>query len=112
MAARTSPDDAWVMGAGAQLARHLQPSMLIACYSHLVVMLQVKNLPEDLHAALADRAKAEGVTMSAYVTRLLRVDLQRPTLREWILEQQESDGAPRSIDVVGALEDARADYDS
>lgn len=74
-------------------------------------MLQVKNLPEDLHAALADRAKAEGVTMSAYVTRLVRMDLERPTLRAWILEQQATDGAPRSIDVVGALEDARADYE-
>lgn len=75
-------------------------------------MLQVKNLPEDLHAALAARARAEGVTMSAYVTRLLSVDLQRPTVREWVLEQQADDGPARSIDVVGALEAARSDYDS
>ena len=60
-----------------------------------MVMLQVKNLPEALHAALVDRAKAEGVTMSTYVTRLLRVDLQRPTLREWVLEQEATDDAPR-----------------
>lgn len=32
---------------------------------------QVKNLPDDLHAALAARAKSEGVTMSDYVTRIL-----------------------------------------
>lgn len=72
----------------------------------------MKNLPEALHAALVDRAKAEGVTMSTYVTRLLRVDLQRPTLREWVLEQEATDDAPRPIDVVGALDDARADYDA
>ena len=77
-----------------------------------MVMLQVKNLPEDLHAALHERARSEGVTMSAYVTRLLSVDLQRPTLREWLEEQEATDGPVRPIDVVGAVAAARSDYDA
>ena len=77
-----------------------------------MVMLQVKNLAEDLHAALLERARSEGDTMSAYVTRLLRVDLQRPTLRVWREEQEATDGPVRPIDVVGAVEAARADYDA
>lgn len=76
-----------------------------------MVMLQVKNLPDDLHAALAERARREGMTMSAYVTRVLRTDLARPTVREWILEQEATDGPPRPIDVTAALDAARADYD-
>lgn len=74
-------------------------------------MFQVKNLPDDLHAALAERARREGVTMSTYVTGLLRADLARPTVQEWLLEQEATDSAPRAIDVVGALEEARSDYD-
>lgn len=74
-------------------------------------MLQVKNLPADLHAALAERARGEGVSMSTYVTRLLRVDLARPTMTQWLVEQEATDGEPRSIDVIGALDDARSDYD-
>lgn len=74
-------------------------------------MLQVKNLLEELHAALAERARSEGVTMSAYVTRLLRADLSRPTIAEWILEKRSTDGEPRSIDVVRALDETRSDYD-
>lgn len=74
-------------------------------------MLQVKNLPDDLHAALADRARHEGVTMSEYVTRLLRRDLSRPNMAEWLAEQHREDGPPRSIDVVHALDLARVEYD-
>ncbi|WP_109471144.1 FitA-like ribbon-helix-helix domain-containing protein [Ornithinimicrobium cavernae] len=74
-------------------------------------MLQVKNLPDDLHAALAERARSEGVTMSAYVIRLLRIDLHRPTMREWLLEQRATQADVRPIDVLSAVDDAREDYD-
>lgn len=50
--------------------------------------------------------------MSAYVTRVLRVDLERPTIGAWLVEQQATDTAPRTIDVIGALDAARADYDA
>ena len=38
-------------------------------------MLQVRNLPDELHAALQERARSEGMTMSDYVTKVLRRDL-------------------------------------
>lgn len=72
--------------------------------------LQVKNLPDDLHAALQARSRAQGVTMSEYVTRLLRRDLSRPTIDEWI-DTHTAPGTPRSIDVVGALDGVRIEYD-
>lgn len=74
-------------------------------------MLQVKNLPEDLHSALAERARAEGMTMSAYVTKLIRADLHRPTITQWIDEMREHDAPVRDIDVLGALDRARDEYD-
>lgn len=81
-----------------------------ACYGHAVSALQVKNLPDDLHAALVARARAQGVTMSEYVTRLLRRDLSRPTIEEWIAGQGPR-GATRTIDVVGVLDQVRVEYD-
>lgn len=74
-------------------------------------MLQVKNLPDELHAALAERARAQGVTMSEYVTRLLRRDLSGPTVAEWVAEQRARRGPVRPIDVVGALDEVRMEYD-
>lgn len=74
-------------------------------------MLQVKNLPDDVHAALAGRARAEGTTMSEYVARLIRRDLARPTLAQWVAEQ--GSGAPRiEVDVAQVLDDVRVEYDA
>ena len=72
-------------------------------------MLQVKNLPDDLHAALAARARAEGLTMSQYTIRLLKRDLEKPTMAEWVAQQRHKVGATREIDVVGVLDEVRAD---
>ena len=56
--------------------------------------LQIKNFPDDLHAKLAEEAKAERTTMSEYATRRLRGSLggsaRRPpeqlTMSEWLEE--------------------------
>lgn len=46
--------------------------------------LQIKNVPEELHRALSERAKAEGTTMSEYAQRVLRLDLSTPRPDEWV----------------------------
>lgn len=71
--------------------------------------LQVKNLPDELHALLGDRARVEGVTMAEYVTRLLRRELTRPTLEEWLAAHPAAP-SPRPIDVVAALDAVRIEY--
>jgi len=45
-------------------------------------MVQVRNLPVDLHRRLEVRAAAEGLTMSDYVLREVRKALERPTRSE------------------------------
>lgn len=52
------------------------------------------------------------MSMSEYVTRLLRRDLGRPTVAEWLAEQRATDGPIRHIDVVRALDDVRVEYDT
>ncbi|HEU4910368.1 MAG TPA: hypothetical protein VFV76_00580 [Actinomycetes bacterium] len=48
--------------------------------------LQVKNMPDDLHAALRARADMEGTTLSELVTRVLRKELSLPSMTEWLDE--------------------------
>jgi plasmid stability protein len=48
--------------------------------------LQVKNLPNDLHAKARARADAQHLTLSAYVARLIQRDVSEPSLDEWLAE--------------------------
>jgi plasmid stability protein len=57
--------------------------MLEACYDHAVSAIQVKNVPDELHEALRQRASAEGVPVGEIVLRALRTELRRATFREW-----------------------------
>lgn len=57
--------------------------MLLACYSHAMSAIQVKNFPEDLHAKLRKRAASQGRSVSGYVTEVLRRDLELPTWDQW-----------------------------
>ena len=70
--------------------------------------LQVKNLPDELHDALERRARAKGLTMSAYVTELLRGDLSRPPIEEWLARLgRRPDWPVRHVDSAAILEEIR-----
>jgi len=45
-------------------------------------MLQIRNVPTDLHRELKVRAASEGLTMSDFVLRELERTLQKPTRAE------------------------------
>ena len=46
------------------------------------VMVQIRNVPSDLHRELKARAALEGMSLSDYLLRELRHVLERPTLNE------------------------------
>jgi len=46
--------------------------------------LQIKNLPDDVHAELRRRAGAEGTTIRDYVVRLLELDQAFPPRHRWL----------------------------
>jgi predicted nucleic acid-binding protein len=58
----------------------------MACYRHAVSAIQVKNVPEDLHAQLRERAAAEGVTVGELILRAIRRELSSRTLEDWFAE--------------------------
>ena len=60
---------------------------MIACSSHVIypermTMIQVRNVPDELHRRLKARAAMEGVSLSELALTELRRSLERPTRRE------------------------------
>ena len=46
------------------------------------VMVQIRNMPSDLHRQLKARAALEGMSLSDYLLREVRWAAERPTLEE------------------------------
>ena len=72
-------------------------------------MLQIRNVPDDMHRRLKVRAAMEGTTMSDYALAELRRALERPTRAE-LLERISN----RSAGSVGesAAEAVRAEREA
>lgn len=74
-------------------------------------MLQLKRVPDELHALLRARAEAEGISMSDYVIRLLREDLARPTPEEWLeMVGRNFRGVSVDVDSVALLDEFRGPW--
>ena len=73
-------------------------------------MVQIRNVPVELHRRLKARAAMEGLTMSDYVLREVRKALERPTRQE-VLERLAAQPQKRlrraPADVIRAERDAR-----
>ena len=48
--------------------------------------LQIRGVPVALRERLRRRAAGKGVSMSQYVIEILKDDLARPTMAEWLAE--------------------------
>jgi antitoxin FitA len=70
--------------------------------------LQVKNLPDELHNALRDRAVREGLTLSDLVVRMLRRELAMPSMADWLAAVRQRPSG-RDIDVPALLDQVRTD---
>jgi plasmid stability protein len=72
--------------------------------------IQLKNVPDDLHQRLRERARREGMAMRDYALRVLERDLAKPTLSEWfdrVAAREPEPGPPSSEDVVAAISAGR-----
>ncbi len=73
-------------------------------------MVQIRNVPGELHRRLKARAAIEGLSMSEYVLREIRKALDRPTRQE-VLERLRAKSVPRlkrsAAEVIRAERDSR-----
>jgi antitoxin FitA len=75
-----------------------------------MVMLQIRNVPEDIHRRLKARAAMEGVSLSELTLAELRRSLERPTRRELmarVAARSRTTAGEASDEAVRAERDAR-----
>lgn len=78
---------------------------------HMSKMIQIRNVPDDLHRELKMRAAAAGMSMSDYIKRELSRKSRKSTIRE-IRERSRgrSEGSTMTTqDVVDAIREVRGD---
>ena len=65
--------------------------MLAACDNvfHMSKMIQIRNVPEDLHRALKARAARLGMSLSDYLLSEMEMVAEKPTLAELLERLQD-----------------------
>lgn len=53
-------------------------------------MIQVRDVPEQVHGTLKSRAAREGMSLSDFIKRELARAAERPTMLEWLERTQQS----------------------
>ena len=51
-------------------------------------MIQVRDVPEQVHCTLKSRAAREGMSLSDFIKRELARAAERPTMHEWLEHTQ------------------------
>jgi len=78
---------------------------------HMSKMIQIRNVPDDLHRQLKIRAAAAGMTMSDYIKRELDLRTRKSTIAE-IIARREARGKKSTAttqQIVDIIREARGD---
>lgn len=75
---------------------------------HMSVMIQIRNVPEELHRQLKSRAALAGMSLSDYLLGEIRQVAERPTLEEM---QKRLQRRPRTSLSLSPAEAVRAERD-
>jgi hypothetical protein len=78
---------------------------------HMSKMIQIRNVPDDLHRELKMRAAAAGMNMSDFIKRELSRKSRKSTIKE-IRERSRGRSAGSTLttkDVVDAIREVRGD---
>lgn len=73
-------------------------------------MVQVRDVPEELHRILKARAAREGMSLSDFIKNELERTAERPTMREWLEAVQQAkpiSGRRSAAQIVRDLHDNR-----
>lgn len=78
-------------------------------YSRGVTMIQIRNVPEEVHRQLKARAAMEGVSLSELALAELRRSLDRPTRRELldlVASREPVPSGPSSTELIDSARNA------
>lgn len=85
--------------------------MCRTCFNvlHMSKMIQIRNVPDEMHRILKIRAAAQGMSLSDYMLQELRKSTEVPTIEEWLARVRSRE--PVQMD-ISAEEAVRAERDS
>ena len=78
-------------------------------YAERMKMLQIRNVPDDVHRSLKARAAMEGRSLSEFALGELRRSLERPTRRELVERVQ---GRERAVVAEASADAVRAEREA
>lgn len=73
-------------------------------------MIQIRDVPEQLHRTLKARAAREGMSLSDFIKGELERSAERPTMREWLELGRRAAPIPKdrsAAEIVRELRDSR-----
>ena len=73
-------------------------------------MIQIRDVPDQVHSTLKARAAREGMSLSDFIKRELERTVERPTMREWLERTQQAKPIPSkrsAAQIVRELRDSR-----
>jgi antitoxin FitA len=70
-------------------------------------MIQIRDVPAQLHGELKARAAREGMSLSDYLKRELERLVERPTMREWLELTRHSKPIAVKMSAAQALRELR-----
>lgn len=73
-------------------------------------MIQIRDVPDQVHSILKMRAAREGMTLSDFIKRELEHSVDRPSMREWLERTQQAKpvrSKRSAAEVVRQLRDTR-----
>jgi plasmid stability protein len=73
-------------------------------------MIQIRDVPEQMHRTLKARAAREGMSLSDFLKSELDRIVERPTMREWLEQTQRAKplaAGRTAAEVVRELRDSR-----
>jgi len=80
---------------------------------HMSKMIQIRNVPDDLHRELKMRSAAAGMSMSDYIKRELGLRRSKSTIREIGARRRARSGGKKSSlttqDIVDIIREGRGD---
>lgn len=72
-------------------------------------MIQIRNVPEQLHRELKARAALNGMSLSDYLLGELRAIATRPTMQEWLAKSETWEPVETDMTSAEALAIERAE---
>lgn len=70
-------------------------------------MVQIRDVPDDVHRTLKARAAREGMSLSDFIKRELERTAERPSVQEWLERTQQAKPISSKLSPAEAIRELR-----